>query len=60
MSKFIQIATSSSADSDGNETENLYALDDDGIIWWYDFRIAKWKQLPGIQEGDGDKKRECF
>ena len=35
--KFIQIATSVSEPADGTATENLYALDEDGRVWFYEF-----------------------
>ena len=46
MSKFIQIT--SSVSSEGESTgamEYLYALDNEGIVWYYDFNDNEWTQL---------------
>jgi hypothetical protein len=46
MSKFIQIT--SSVSSEGENTgamEYLYALDNEGIVWYYDFDDNEWTQL---------------
>lgn len=39
---FKQIATSSSSDADGNETENLYGLTNDGEVYFYHFEREGW------------------
>lgn len=51
--KFIQISNSTSHDDDGQEWERLYALDEDGGVWWYDFVDSYWRKLP-----DRDRQRK--
>ena len=46
--KFIQIACS----SDG-EGESLYALDDEGTVYFYDFEKNSWAELLD-EDDDGD------
>jgi hypothetical protein len=43
-SKFIQIVNSTCGVNDADE-ENLYALDDEGTVWFYDFGTHDWHRL---------------
>lgn len=35
IGKIVQVATSSSKDAEGYETENLYALTEDGVLFYW-------------------------
>lgn len=41
--KFVQIAVS--VHPSGNQEENVYALDERGTVWWYDFDDSNWNPL---------------
>lgn len=43
--RFVQIAVSVYTDLEGHPTENVYALDQAGNVWWYDFNDSTWNDL---------------
>jgi hypothetical protein len=53
MRKIIQLSTFIRPDEnlDGNDRDALYALCDDGTVWWYHWRDEVWIDLPrnGLQ-----------
>ena len=56
MAKVIQIMTSTTtlvdADGDGEEVENLYALDDRGRLFSFDYARDEWVEMklpPGCE-----------
>ncbi len=53
--KFVQIAASATKRGDSIE-ENLYALDEDGVVWWYDFARTEWSALPGRRTALPDRR----
>lgn len=55
-SKFVQIAATVAPSNDGLYQENLYALDEAGEVWWFDFEEGEWGRL-GIThaEMEGDE-----
>ena len=40
--RFVQIACSVDNVEHEEGRENLYALDENGVVWWYDWNAVKW------------------
>lgn len=55
MRKIIQIATSASNDPEEGETEHLYALCDDGTLWFWSRVHAKWELHIAPPENDDEE-----
>ena len=45
MAKFIQIAVGEPFTTEGSIFSMLYALDEDGVVWWYAHGNAAWYKV---------------